>query len=124
SPSAGNSIASFLLGVTSTANASFLDVNTWPARQQRLGSLFVQDDIRVTAKLKLNAGLRWDYLGPMTDRFNALTRGFDTTSPSPLQAPGLGLKGGLLYAGAGGQDRGIFNRDFRDFGPRLGFAYE
>ena len=120
-PGSGNGLASFLLG---TASSGFLDVNSWPARQQRGWSLYVQDDIRVTPKLKINAGLRWDYQGPVTDRFNALTRGFDRTSASPLRAPGVDLKGGLLYAGAGGLDRGIFDKDWNNFGPRFGAAYQ
>jgi hypothetical protein len=119
-PSSGNSIASFLLG---TPASGFIDVNTAPALQQRAWSMYLQDDIRVTAKLKVNVGLRWDYLSPLTDRFNALSRGFDTTSPSPLKAPGLDLKGGLLFAGVGGS-RGIFKSDWNNFGPRAGFAYQ
>ncbi len=120
-PASGNALASFLLG---TPQSGFIDINSWPARQQRSWSLYVQDDIRVTAKLKLNAGLRWDYQGPVTDRFNALTRGFDRASPSPLKAPGVDLRGGLLYAGAGGLDRGIFDKDWNNFGPRFGAAYQ
>src|SRR5579885_2604070 len=120
-PSSGNALASFLLGTPASGG---IDVNSQPARQQRLWSAYIQDDIRVTAKLKLNAGLRWDYLGPMTDRFNALTRGFDTASPSPLKVPGLDLKGGLLYAGVGGNSRGIYDQHWTNFGPRLGAAYQ
>jgi hypothetical protein len=120
-PGSGNALASFLLG---TAQSGFLDLNSWPARQQRSVSAYVQDDIRVTSKLKLNVGLRWDYQGPVTDRYNALTRGFDRTSTSPLRAPGVELKGGLLYAGAGGLDRGIFVKDWNNFGPRFGAAYQ
>ncbi len=120
-PASGNSIASFLLG---TPESGFIDVNSQPARQQRLFSAYVQDDYRITTKLKLNFGLRWDYLGPLTDRFNALTRGFDTTTASPLQAPGISLKGGLLFAGVGGNDRGIFVKDLNNFAPRGGFAYQ
>lgn len=120
-PASGNGVASFLLG---TPQTGLIDVNNQPARQQRLFSFYIQDDIRITPKLKVNAGLRWDYLGPMTDRFDALTRGFDRTSASPLQAPGLQLKGGVLYAGAGGQDRGIYKRDWNNFGPRFGAAYQ
>ena len=119
-PSSGNAIASFLLG---TPASGFLDVNAWPALQQLLWSAFVQDDIRVSRNLKVNLGLRWDYLGPLTDRYNALTRGFDRTSPSPLQAPPLQLKGGILFAGAGGQDRGIYDKNWANFGPRVGVAY-
>lgn len=119
-PSSGNAIASFLLG---TADSGFIDVNSQPARQQRLFSTYIHDDFRLTDRLKLNLGLRWDYLGPLTDRFNALTRGFDTTSASPLQAPGLSLKGGLLFAGNGSVPRGIYDRDLNNFAPRAGFSY-
>lgn len=121
-PSSGNSIASFLLGTPN--GSSFIDVNTLPARQQKLWSLYVQDDIRVTAKLKLNLGLRWDYLSPLTDRFNALNRGFNSTAASPLQAPGLNVRGGLLFAGVNGQPRGIYDSYWRNFGPRIGAAYQ
>ncbi len=119
-PGSGNPIASFLLG---TPGSGGIDINTQLARQQRLFSVFVQDDIRVTSKLKLNFGLRWDFLGPLTDRFNSLTRGFDMESPSPLKVPGVNLKGGLRFAGQGGNDRGIFDRDWNNFGPRFGAAY-
>jgi hypothetical protein len=119
-PSSGNSIASFLLA---TPASGFIDVNSWPALQQRLFSVFVQDDIRVTQRLKLNLGLRWDYMGPMTDRFNALNRGFDRNATSPLNVPGVTLKGGLLFAGVNGVDRGIYDKSWDNFGPRIGFAY-
>ena len=119
-PDSGNAIASFLMG---TPQSGFIDLNSQPARQQRLFSLFFHDDYRVTAKLKLNLGVRWDVLGPLTDRFNALTRGFDTTSPSPLVVPNFPLKGGLMYAGVNGNPRGAFQNDWNNFAPRAGFAY-
>ncbi len=118
--SSGNAIASFLLGAP---QEGFIDVNSEPARQQRLFSLYFQDDLRITDKLKLNLGLRWDYLGPLTDRFDALTTGFDTTSPFPINVPSLNLKGGLLYAGVGDNGRGAFQRDWNNVAPRIGFAY-
>ena len=79
--------------------------------------LYVQNDIRVTPKLKVNLGLRWDYLGPLTDRFNELARGFNTTVASPLQAPGLSLNGGLLFTGVDGQPRGIFDASHTQLRP-------
>ena len=119
-PGSGNSIASFLLG---TAQSGFINVNSQPARQQKLFSVFTQDDIRISQRLTLNIGLRWDYSGPMTDRYDALTRGFDTSAANPLQVPGLNLKGGLLYVNNGGTPRGSYNQDFNNFGPRIGIAY-
>jgi hypothetical protein len=118
--SSGNSIASFLLG---TPASGYIDNNIFPARKENLVSVYLQDDIHVSQRLTVNAGLRWDYEGPMTDRHNELTRGFDTSAASPLQVPGYALKGGLLYAGAQGQPEGAYNKYYRNFGPRLGFAY-
>jgi hypothetical protein len=119
-PSSGNSIASFLLG---TPASGYIQVNTMPARQEKMASLYLQDDIRVTSRLKINAGLRWDYMGSLTDRFDALARGFDPNVLSPLQPPGLTLHGGLLFAGVNGQPRNIFDPNWHNFGPRAGAAY-
>lgn len=77
----------------------------------------------MTSKLTLNLGLRWDYQTPATERYNRTTRGFAYNAPSPLQVPGLNLKGGLLYAGVNGQPRGLYNSDWNQFGPRIGLAY-
>lgn len=116
----GHSIASFLLG---TPQSGFIDLNSQPARQQRMFSTYLQDDVRVTDRLKLNVGVRWDYMGPITDRFDALTRGFDPYVASPLQVPGMDVKGGLMYAGVNGNPRGIYRRDLNNFSPRIGAAY-
>ncbi|MCC7498838.1 MAG: TonB-dependent receptor [Bryobacterales bacterium] len=116
----GNSIADFLLG---DPVAGFIQINSNPALMEHLWSLFVQDDFRVSDRLTINAGLRWDYLGPLTDRFDALTRGFCGTCASPLQIPGMNLNGGLQFAGVGSLPRGIYDRRYGNFGPRVGFAY-
>jgi hypothetical protein len=120
-PSSGNSVASFLAGVP---QSGFIQVNSFPARQETATSLFVQNDVRVTDKLKLNLGLRWDYLGPLTDRFNQLPRGFDTAARVPLNVPGMPVYGGVLFSGVNGQPREIFNRSWGNLGPRFGAAYQ
>ncbi|MGH9469519.1 MAG: TonB-dependent receptor domain-containing protein [Terriglobia bacterium] len=119
--STGNPVADFLLGYPSSG---YIQKLSSPAISERLWSLFGQDDIHVSPKLTLNVGLRWDYLGPLSDRFNALTRGFCSTCASPLQAPGLNLQGGLEFAGVGGNPRGIYNPRYSNFDPRIGFAYQ
>ena len=63
--SSGNALASFLLG---TPQSGYIQVASEPAREEKMASLYFQNDIQVTDKLKVNLGLRWDYLGPMTDR--------------------------------------------------------
>lgn len=116
----GSSIASFLLG---TAQSGYVDVNTTEARQQMLNSIFIQDDIHLSDRLTVNAGVRWDVQTSMTDRHNAVARGFDFSATSPLSVPGMNLKGGLIYAGVNGTPRGIYDTDWNNFGPRVGAAY-
>ena len=130
-PSGGDPVASFLMGVGSAS----IDVNAAPARQGKSLSFFVQDDISVTRRLKLNVGLRWDWTGPMTDRYNAMTGIFDVAAASPLAdkvKSALGaagcpacasLRGGLTFPGVGGQPRNVFDAARNNFGPRIGFAY-
>ncbi|HKE26030.1 MAG TPA: TonB-dependent receptor [Bryobacteraceae bacterium] len=119
--SSGNALASFLLG---TPQSGYIQLASEPAREEKLGSLFVQNDIRLTEKLKINLGLRWDYLGPLTDRFNELPRGFAFTTKNPISPANFPVYGGVLFAGANGNPRGIFNPSYGNFGPRLGAAYQ
>jgi len=130
-PGSGDAVASFLMGV----GAGFIDVQSLPARQGKSLALFVQDDISVTARLKLNLGLRWDWSGPMTDRYNAMTGAFDPDAASPLAAsvktaagaPGCpacaNLRGGVTFPGVDGQPRNVYDAAKKNFGPRVGFAY-
>lgn len=84
---------------------------------------YFQDDWKVTPNLTLNLGIRYDYNTPWQERHNRIT-GWDPTSPSPLQVPGLHLVGGLNFPGVNGVSRYHFNPDKRTgIQPRLGFAY-
>lgn len=120
SSASGNSIADFLLGYPS---AGYIQVASAPALMMHLWSAFAQDDIHVNSRLTLTAGVRWAYQGPLTDRFNALTRGFCETCASPLVVPGMNLHGGLEFAGVGDNPRGITNPHHGNIAPRFSFAY-
>jgi len=115
----GFGLASMLVGY----GGGSLPSNTGVSIQNLYYGLYVQDDFRVTPKLTLNLGLRWEYETPRTERYDRTTRGFAYTTPSPLRATGLDLRGGLLYAGADGAPRGLTEPDRNNFGPRVGFAY-
>ncbi len=112
----GNAFASFLLGYPSSVSSAF---NNYPALGQRYYMLFVQDDWRVTEKLTVNLGLRWDYESPITDRFDHQIVGFDSTTPHALGP--LTVNGGLIFADS--NNRMAFKRDLNNFQPRLGLTY-
>ncbi|HEY0322179.1 MAG TPA: TonB-dependent receptor [Pyrinomonadaceae bacterium] len=73
-------------------------------------ALFFQDDWRVTSRLTLNLGLRYDIYTNPVEQYNRQTN-FDITT------------GRLLLAGANGNSRSLINSDHNNFGPRVGFAY-
>jgi hypothetical protein len=119
SATAGNPWASLLLGYAAGGGYS---VTIASAFQQIYQGFFVQDDIRLTPKLTVNLGLRWEYEAPMSERYNRQNAGFafDTTNPLQSQVSGLTLKGGLLFTD--GSNRLPFKRDLNNWGPRLGAA--
>lgn len=117
----GNAIASFLLGYMDSASAT---INATPYLSAKYPVLFYHDDWQVSRRLTLNLGLRWDVEGTPVERYDRQDRGFDFNARSPYQAPGLDLRGGLLFAGVGGQPRGAFDTDWNNVQPRAGLAYK
>ena len=97
----GNEFASFLLGNPASGS---VDRNIDTAFSWKYYGIYVQDDWKITRRLTLNLGFRWDYEAPAAERFNRMIRGFAFDQPSPIasKVQGLTLKGGLLYAGPAG----------------------
>ena len=122
SQTAGNTFASLLLGYPTSTGGGY-SVTIASAFQQIYTGFFVQDDFRVTPRLTLNVGLRWEYESPMSERYNRQNAGFDFNATNPLQSQvtGLTLKGGLLFTD--GNNRYPFVKDLNNWGPRLGAAY-
>lgn len=115
----GNSLASFLLGMPTSGS---VPINPALAYSYRYYSGFVQDDWRLSKSISVNLGLRWDMETPVTERFDRQNAGFDFNSVSPLQAPGLNLKGGLLFTS---QDHRLpYPHDWNNFQPRAGLAWK
>jgi TonB dependent receptor len=92
-----------------------------PTSTVKYFALYLQDDWKVTPKLTLNLGVRWEYEGPLTDRFDQLSN-FDPFLQTLIG--NVPVVGGLAYPGVNGLDRGNRDARYREFGPRLGFAYQ
>ncbi len=123
----GNSIAELLLG---TPTSGSLIIQTSPFFSQHYYAFWAQDDLKLTAKLTLNLGIRYDLLGARTERHNQLDYGFDTTDVNPLNAQitnrtGLNgpLLGGTEFAGVNGAPRGAYATNLLNIQPRFGAAY-
>jgi len=101
-------LADLIFGLPSQINqGSYTVVNL----RQYVHSLYIQDDYRVTPKLTVNAGLRWEFATPLYERDNNYSN-FDPTTVSMKTA----TAGSLL-------NRSLVHPDYKDFGPRLGLAY-
>ena len=125
SSTAGNAIASLLLG-TGTANNALIQNWKNVASQNFYFGGYAQDDWRVNSRLTLNLGVRYDLETPRTERFNRMNY-FDPDVRSPLagqvsQFPDL--RGGLVFVGEGGRSRSQFEPDRNNISPRIGGAFE
>ncbi|MBM3729142.1 MAG: hypothetical protein FJW40_27425, partial [Acidobacteria bacterium] len=115
----GDGLASLLLG---TGASGFVQILPSVFTSNPYTGLYVQDDFKVTSRLTLNLGLRYDLEGGKRDRFNQLTW-FDYDAVSPIaQAARLpNLRGGVRFQGVDGASH--YPTDRNNFGPRFGLAY-
>ena len=117
---AGNSLASFLLGLPASGSVQYYPASSF---HQNYFAGYVQDDIRLTKNLTLNLGVRYEVETPKTERYNRLST-FDPNVVSPLaEATGLNLRGGLEYMGVNGIGRGQWATVWHDLSPRFGLAW-
>lgn len=111
----GNGFASMLVGFT--ANANIRDSPALTFRSQYYG-FFVQDDWKVTPKLTLNIGVRYDVETPRIspdDNSNSV----DLHAINPVaNRPGI-----VTFAGVDGEPRRPYDFDKNNLAPRFGFAY-
>ena len=140
----GDGYASFLLGTVSGSS----NYPLFPWWKQYYGALYVNDDWKVSRRLTLNLGLRWDFNGPQYEKWNRMNGPFDSNVANPiasqvasnvasLQAAGsipaalastyaslANLKGGITFAGVGGIPGSPYALNKGNIGPRFGFAYQ
>jgi len=112
----GFDVASFLLGFANAKNRRLFDAETYTEKKPEY-ALYIQDDFRVTHRLTVNLGLRWDVFPPwieVDDRqsnFDPSTGRFVVASPNAV---------------INGVEVGRYLQTYSkaDVGPRFGFAYD
>jgi len=119
----GNAIASMLLGMPSSGS---VPINAAYAYGNHYYGVFIQDEWRVTNKITLNYGLRWDYESPITERNNQMDGAFNLNAISPVQVvdplqPSLQLHGGMTFVSK--DNRLAYQRDLNNYQPRIGIAW-
>lgn len=119
-PTAGTGfgLASFLVGA---GTGNFNETGSQTANKKYYAWYF-QDDLKLTPKLTVNLGLRYEFQTSPTDRFNTLSW-FDTAAINPISGPsGVNSPGELVFTG-GSNGRNVIEPNYVNFSPRIGFAY-
>jgi hypothetical protein len=130
----GDGLASFLTGVGSPNNSGGnctpcqQGFNNFVSTESFQYAAFFQDNYRVTPKLTLNLGIRYELNTPRTERFDRMNS-LDPNALSPLQIgsqPGClscaTLRGIEVFASSG--DRHNYSTAYKNIQPRFGFAYQ
>ncbi len=102
-----DSLADFLDGTLSGGRSARGDSRRGTAQNSH--ALYYQDSFRPNRNFTVNYGLRWDYYGVIGEERDRFSR-FDPQA-------------GLLLLGQGGFDR-LYDRDFNNFSPRIGLAWD
>jgi len=127
-PVGGSDFASFLVGMGMTpslepgANGYYnqnFTKDIFVAEANPYYAAFVEDTYHPSKTLTITAGLRWDIFGGRTERFNRLEY-FNPTATNTVS--GVPYTGAEVYVNGG--NRSPFAANMKDFGPRLGFAWQ
>ena len=133
----GPGLASFMLGLPTGGG---VDNNASSAVQSTSTGLYFHDDWKLTRKITVNIGLRWEYESGPTERFDRAVAGYNFTTPNPISEAALRsyaaapipevpvsqfkTMGFLTFVNRDGVPRNYFNTSKRNFAPRIGFAWQ
>ncbi len=131
----GPGLAQMLYGLPTSSS---INVTASSARKSTVNALFFQEDWRVSGRLTVNLGLRYEHWGAGSERFDRANRGWDPNASLPIAAQAqaayllnptpevaqLPVHGGLLFAGTvNGQPHSLWKPQ-NDWMPRLGISYK
>lgn len=112
----GHAFASFLLGAVESTSRGIVAAN--PAYRLRYPAFYFGDDWKISRKLTLNLGLRWEIIGPFREKGGRMTN-IDPSKPNDAAG---GRLGALVFA----DDLGLTSfqkTNWKQIAPRIGFAY-
>lgn len=104
-----SNLTSFLKG--SVKSAKLLEGNPYQYARGHWSAVFLQDDYRVSTRVTLNLGLRWEYQGAPSERDNYMAT-FNPNLAWPVQQVG----------GSGMPP--VYNPYYKAFSPRIGVAWD
>ncbi len=133
----GQELTAMLLGVPGGSMARSASYAT----QDKYFAFYVHDDFKLTPKLTINAGLRYERETPFTERFDRLAAGFAFDQSNPLEAAAKAnyakspiaelpvdqfrVRGGLTFVGDNAVNgRSPFPGEKNNFMPRIGLAWQ
>jgi hypothetical protein len=112
----GFDLASFLLGYARAKNRNLFDAETYTEKRPEY-ALYVQDDFRLSSKLTVNAGVRWDVFVPWVEVDDRQSN-FDESTGRFVVASDNAVINGVEVG------RYLQTYSKGDIGPRIGFAYD
>ena len=115
----GNDVADLLMGLPLDVYMGLQLTN--PHTQSWEMNYYAQDTFKVTPRLTLNYGVRYEFQAPYTEAHNNASN----YMPNPvLDAKGVKNGGQILLAGRGRNSRGLMDPRWDQFAPRLGLAFQ
>ena len=135
-PTRGGELASALLGIP----AGSMGISDSYVEQDKYFALYLADDWKVSKRLTVNLGLRYEFESAITERFNRAAIHFAGTTPNPLNdaaranyaknpipevpASQFQAMGGLTFAAVAPNGRTYWTPEKKNLQPRIGFAYQ
>ncbi|HEY7181507.1 MAG TPA: hypothetical protein VIC84_08805, partial [Blastocatellia bacterium] len=131
----GDPFGDFLLGLPSSAQGGSGSVTVYLRGNQYQG--YIQDDFKATRRLTINLGLRYEYVSPLSEKYNRWATldiqnsrvivASEGGKTYPLQVPGIAQQLAplpIVTSEDAGLDRSLVNKDTNNFAPRVGLAFD
>ncbi len=112
-----NALADFMIGIPSAVTQDAPVTALW---NSWYGAAFIQDDYRISSRMTLNLGLRWDVQTPGTDPQNR----FVTYVPGQKSTVRTDAPTGQLFYGDPGVERGVIPISWSHISPRVGIVWD